>query len=330
MVDAADRRQAALLIDPERPVQPSPSPHSVHLRVREITEADHERVARLLARGFQRPVWYYSQALERLSRHPTPVGSSKYGFMMEADGVAVGAVLLIFSTIRSGGNTHTRCNVTSWYVEPAYKSYAAIFTSRALRHKDVTYINVSARPAARPIIKAQGFQTYSRGQYVAIPALHPGPTEGPVRICGIDTTPDVHFEMTDMELLSAHARYGCMSLWCMTTERAYPFVLLPRVFKRLLPGVQLIYCRDIEDLVRFAGPLGRFLAMRGKLVISINSNGPVAGLIGKYIEGKSPRFFKGPAPPRLGDIAYTQAAMFPWPWPTRANQSAAKASPANK
>jgi hypothetical protein len=80
--------------------------------------------------------------------------------------------------------------------------------------------------------------------------------------------------------------------------------------------VELIYYRDIEDLVRFAGPLGRFLVARGKLVIAIDANGPIAGLPGRYFEGKWPRFFKGPAPPRLGDISYTQAAMFPWPWPT--------------
>jgi hypothetical protein len=292
-----------------------PSP-GVILRVREIMEPDREGVARLLARGFQRPVWYYARALERLSRHPTPPGRSKYGFLMEADGVVVGAVLLIFSTLRSGGNTHTRCNVTSWYVEPKYKSYAAMFTSRALRHKDVTYINISARPAARPIIMAQGFETYSRGQHVAIPALHFRSSDGPVKICGIHTAPDARFETSDQELLSAHAEFGCMSLWCVTKERAYPFIFLPRVFKRMLPGVQLIYCRDIDDLVRFAGPLGRFLALRGKLVIAMDSNGPIARLPGLYIEGNSPRFFKGPAPPRLGDISYTQAAMFPWPWPT--------------
>jgi len=296
-----------------RPVTSASS--SGRLRVREITEADHEQVARLLAKGFQRPVWYYAQALSRLSQHATPSGLSKYGFMMEADGIPVGAVLLIFSTLRSGGITQTRCNVTSWYVEPAYKSYAAVFTSRALRHRDVTYINISARPAARPVIQAQGFRCYSRGQYVAIPALHAGPADGPVRICAIDTPPDVAFETADQRLLSAHAGFGCMSLWCMTKQRAYPFVLLPRLFKRLVPGVQLIYCRDMEDVVRFAGPLGRFLALRGKLVVSIDSNGPITGLVGRYIEGKSPRFFKGPAPPRLGDISYTQAAMFPWPWP---------------
>jgi hypothetical protein len=298
-----------------QPQPPMPC-YGIHLRVREIMEADHEGVARLLAKGFQRPVWYYARALERLSRHPTPPGRSKYGFLMEADGVPVGAVLLIFSALQSGENTQIRCNVTSWYVEPAYQSYAAVFTSRALRHKDVTYINVSARPAARPIIKAQGFQPYSHGQYVAIPALRVGRTDDPVRICWTDTSPDARFETADQELLSAHEEFGCMCLWCVTAQRAYPFIFLPRLFKRVLPGVQLIYCRDIEDLVRFAGPLGRFLAARGKLVIAIDSNGPLPGLPGRYIEGKSPRFFKGPVPPRLGDITYTQAAMFPWPWAT--------------
>jgi len=140
------------------------------LRGREITEADHERVARLLAKGFQRPVWYYAQALRRLSLHPTPAGLSKYGFVMEADGVAVGAALLTFSTVRSGENTQTRWNVTSWYVEPAYKSVAAVFTSRALRRKDVTYINISVRPAARPNINAEGVRPYSQGQYVVPPS----------------------------------------------------------------------------------------------------------------------------------------------------------------
>jgi hypothetical protein len=297
------------------PQAPAPSPSAaVSLRVREITADDHDAVARLLAKGFQRPVWYYAEALRRLSRHPTPPGRPKYGIMMEADGVVVGAVLLIFTAVQSGGQACTRCNVTSWYVEPEYKSYGALFTSRALRHKDVTYINISARPVARPIIQAQGFHCYSNGQHVAAAALHLRSPGGPVKICGVHTTPDAPFDESDQELLKAHAESGCLSLWCVTPERAYPFVFLPRLFKRVLPGAQLIYCRDVEDMVRFAGPLGRYLALRGRLVIAIDSNGPIPGLRGRYVEGKSPRFFKGPNPPRLGDISYTQGAMFPWPW----------------
>jgi hypothetical protein len=63
----------------------------------------------------------------------------------------------IFSAFGDAGSSHIRCNVTGWYVEPECNSYAALFALRAFQRKDGTYINISARPVARPIIKAQGF-----------------------------------------------------------------------------------------------------------------------------------------------------------------------------
>jgi len=41
-----------------------------------------------------------------------------------------------------------RCNVSRWYVEPEYRVYGTLLVRRALRHRDVTYINVSPAPAA--------------------------------------------------------------------------------------------------------------------------------------------------------------------------------------
>jgi hypothetical protein len=305
--------QSSVLSDTAPALTPPPSPAA--LRIRDITEADHPAVAGLLAKGFHRPAWYYTEAQKRLSSHPPPGGGlPKYGVLMEADGIVVGAILLIFSSLRSGANAYIRCNTTSWYVETPYRSYASTLSSRALRHKNVTYLNISARPGARPLLAAQGYQCYSQGQYFSFPALLMRSPDARVKICGISTSPDVPFDADDLQLLRNHAAYGCMSVWCVTPERAYPFVFLPRRFKRVLPGVQLIYCRDIEDIVRFAAPLGRFLVARGMVVVSVDANGPIAGLPGRYFEGKSPRFFKGPQPPRLGDLAYTQSAMFPWPW----------------
>ena len=43
--------------------------------------------------------------------------------------------------------------------------------SHALRHKEVTYLNVSAAPHTWPIIEAQGFSRYSEGIFVCLPAL---------------------------------------------------------------------------------------------------------------------------------------------------------------
>jgi hypothetical protein len=282
------------------------------VRVREIEARDLGNVAALLGRGFERPSAYYATALMRLNRHPTPVGCPKFGYLMEVDAKIVGAILLIFSTRDCEGSDQLWCNVTSWYVEPAFKSYAALFASRAFRRKDATYVNISARPIARPIIKAQGFSAYSQGQFVALPALHLS-CATPAKVTSFDDPLQVSCERREHDVLAAHAELGCMSVWCSTADRAYPFVFLPRLFKRCLPGVQLIYCRDVEDIVRFARPLGRFLAARGLFLLSMDANGAIPEMIGVYLNGKSPRFFKGSKPPRLGDLAYTQAAMFPWP-----------------
>jgi hypothetical protein len=42
----------------------------------------------------------------------------------------------------------------------------------------------------------------------------------------------------------------------------------------------------------------------------IDSNGPISGLVGKYLKNYMPKYFKGPVAPHLGDLAYTEVAMF--------------------
>jgi hypothetical protein len=87
-------------------------------------------------------------------------------------------------------------------------------------------------------------------------------------------------------------------------------VFRPRIFKGAVPCAQLIYCHSIDDFARFAGPIGRWLALRGRPLVIVDANGPVPGLLGKYFEGVMPKYFKGPSQPRLGDLAYTETAIF--------------------
>ncbi len=111
---------------------------------------------------------------------------------------------------------------------------------------------------------------------------------------------------SEQDILQRHAEHGCISLWCETAGRAYPFVFRPRLVKRAIPCAQLIYCRDVADFVRFAGPIGRYLARRGKPFVIIDSNGAIPGLIGTFRPGSMAKYFKGPQRPRLGDLAYTE------------------------
>jgi hypothetical protein len=96
----------------------------------------------------------------------------------------------------------------------------------------------------------------------------------------------------------------------VTAERAYPFVFRPRMVKGIVACTQLVYCHDIESFVRFTRPLGRYLMLRGRPLVIIDANGPIPGLVGKYLDGRMPKYFKGPDQPRIGDLAYTEAAMF--------------------
>ena len=275
---------------------------------REIVESDIGPLAEFLGKGLGYPSEYYLQVFDRLTRHNTPDGFPKYGYVMTSGELIVGTILLIFTTINAGAASIVRCHVTSWYVQPEYRSYGTLFFSKALRWKEVTYLNISARPAALPFLKVQGFSKYSDGQFVAVPSLNFRRGGEGAKVIGAETIPTVHFEAFERDLLLDHAKYGCVSLWCMTSERAYPFVFRPRLFKGLIPGAQLMYCREVDDFARYAQPIGLYLASRGILVVRIDSNGPIPNLVGRYFAGMEPRHYRGTRP-RLGDLAYTQAAM---------------------
>ena len=181
--------------------------------------------------------------------------------------------------------------------------------SQALRHKQVTYLNVSAAPHTWPIVEAQGFSRYSDGIFICAPALNRMSGSGRSEVLDARRGSPAGVDPFEQELLRQHAEHGCISLWCVSGERAFPFVFRPRWVKGLVPCAQLIYCRDIADFARFAGPLGRYLARRGRAVVIVDANGAIPGLIGVFRRGSKPKYFKGPQRPRLGDLAYTEYAI---------------------
>jgi hypothetical protein len=284
------------------------------IRCRRIEEADADRVVALFTRGFgaRRTRLFWERVIARLATRAAAADAPGYGYLLESEGAAVGAILQIFSTLRAGADQKatTRCNVSSWYVDPAFRSYAPLLVSQALKLKGVTYLNISSIPHTRPIVEAQGYLRFSNGVFLALPCLSRAPAGLQARVIAADAQPQAPFEAHERDLLRDHADYGCMSLWCETPERAYPFVFRERRIKGLISCAQLIYCRDVADFVRFARPLGRYLAWRGRPLVILDANGPVPDLIGKYFDQTMPKYFKGPAPPRLGDLAYTETAMF--------------------
>src|SRR5262245_47858742 len=107
-----------------------PSVIRAGVRSRQITESDFAGVVDLLTQGFPvRSRRYWQSALEALGSHATPAGLPKYGYLLEHDGSPVGVVLLICSSIAEGGVVTLRCNVSSWYVQPKFRSHASLLIS---------------------------------------------------------------------------------------------------------------------------------------------------------------------------------------------------------
>ena len=230
----------------------------------------------LLTRGFAvRSRHHWQRALMTLKLHPTPGGFPKFGYLLESGGTPVGVILLIFSNIPAANGCRTRCNISSWYVEPEFRAYASMLISQAIKYKDVTYVNISPAKHTRRIIEAQGFSRYSNGQFVCVPALNMTCADSDARVTVVDVPPTVQFGSSEHDLLSIHKAHGCLSLWCETPTGVHPFVFMPRLIKGAVACAQLIYCRDIHEFVRFARPVGRYLTARGRPFVIIDSNGPI-------------------------------------------------------
>jgi hypothetical protein len=287
---------------------------AVKPRCREIIESDLEAVQDLLTRGFvRRKREYWTRGLHYQSTRSLPPGFPRYGYLLEYQGLAVGCLLLIYSTKVIDGESSIFCNVSSWYVNPSFRNYAALLASMAQKRQDVTYFNLTPRVSTWPIIEAQGFIPYCRGLYVSAPFLSAGGRGMRVEAFTLDKQFIEGLTDTENEMLKRHAKYGCLTLVCHTSDGPLPFIFLP-LPKRWdlipMPGMHLGYCRSIADYVKCAGAIGRYLLLRGKPIIIVDANDAVAGVSGVYSEARGRKYCKGPHRPRLGDLTDTELVIY--------------------
>ena len=281
---------------------------------REIQESDVEAIADLLTGGFvYRSREYWMLGLRRQGARSLPPDAPRYGYLLEHDGKPVGCLLLIYSTKTIDGVPTVCCNVSSWYVDPEFRNYAALFASMTQKRKDVTYFNLTPALSTWPILEAQGFKAYCRGLYFSFPLLARGVRGMRIEAVTPETTSIAGLPDDDLALLRRHAGYNCLSLVCITADEVTPFIFFPLRKRRgiiPLPALQLCFCREIADYVRCAGVLGRYLLWRGRPIVILDANGPISGLAGVYTEARGRKYFKGPRPPRLGDLADTELAIY--------------------
>lgn len=288
-------------------------PRPPRIRYRQIAEPDIPAIVSLLARRFpRRTKSYWMRGFERLIARNPVEGYPRFGYLLENGANPVGALLLIFTTVTIRGVSAVRCNLSSWCVEPEYSGYSSLLIAAALKHKNVTYINIS--PAAHTLrtIVAQGFRCYSKGQYLALPAFCGGRRPGTARRFDANADYGVGLAKEEHRLLTEHAAYGCIVLTVTDGAEVHPFAFVPRkvgLGALGVPSVHLCYCRDVDAFCEFAGPIGRYLLARGRPLALVDANNAL-GLPGRFFPGRAAKYFNGPQPPHLGDLAYTEIALF--------------------
>jgi len=286
----------------------SPAP-GAKLKVREIRESDLDVVARLLNRGFDfRSIDYWLRGLQRHANRPRPANYPAFGYCLDSGGLLVGVILLLFSEVQVDAETIVRCNVSSWFVEAAFRAFAPLMVKAAIKDKNVTYFNITPAPHTWSTVEAQGFSLYCKGQVYGALMLSPPARGAKVELFSAENAAG----LTDYEadLLRQHDDFGCLSLVVRNGSDAYPFVFQKHYVNGFVPVHRLLYCRQIDDVRRFAGNVGRFLVRRGGLLVRFDANGPVSGIVGWYSEKRGRKYAKGPHRPRLGDLAFTEAALF--------------------
>jgi hypothetical protein len=285
----------------------APPAPAAKLSCRQIRPADLPAVTDLLHEGFpKRSRDYWEAGLRLLAARSPPEGCAQFGHLLEVGGRPAGVLLMIFSASPDGAGPALRGNVSSWYVTPEARAYAGLLVLRALRPPDACFVNVSPAPGTLPIIAAQGFTRFCGGVFAALPALAgrgPGTVRPWATARGIPEA--------DQRLLRDHDGFGCLGLWCETPDGGLPFVVRRRRIKPGgIPCAQLIYCRSLEALERHAGALGRFLALRGMPLLLVPSDRPLNGVVGRLFPDRLPMYARGAVPPRIGDLSYTEAALF--------------------
>ena len=277
-------------------------------QIRQIEEDDLADVITLLSEGFpRRTPSYWLTGLQRLGNRERPPGTEKYGYVLVVDNLSRGVILTIPSLHQDGAEQRLFINISSWYVQRGFRGPPAKeLYRRACDHAGITYTNLS--PAAHTVetIRSCGFQQWTSGQLVAVGKKWHGSLFQKARILSTTKFRSVDICPSEAKLIADHESFGCLTFLLDTPYQLSSFIFVRRRIRGLIPCAQLIYCRNLIDLVEYGLTISRWLAIRGFPLMLIDACAPIEGLAGHHFLGKGCKYFKGPRPPLGIDHTYSE------------------------
>jgi hypothetical protein len=276
------------------------------MAIREITDDDLEAVRQLLVEGFPlRSEDYWTKGLANVRSLPRVEGFPRYGYVVDADSAPQGLLL----TITSDRGVHgARTHFSSWYVREGYRQFALLLFRRALKLENTTFINPSPSERVVPILKTFGFEPYTAGTLMLDlrTAMRGRASHGAVQRLGLGNLADL--SERECQIADDHLRMGCEVLRLETDVRAGLLIHRRKWIKHLLPCSQVILA-DPGLIIELAGSVMRALARRGSLLALCDVDQTAKPASGRVFP-RGIRYFKGPAPPAVGDLSYSELAVF--------------------
>lgn len=172
------------------------------------------------------------------------------GFQLRVDGKLVGALGAIYSVQTVNGKPERFCNMTSWYVDPAYRRYSLALLSRLTSQAGYHITNFTALPEVAKILAVVGFQVLP-GRVIAVANL-PLPSVMWRRWQLHTRQPDIERILTDHRRTVARDHATCPGIHQLVVgspRRGYCHVLYRHGVCRSLPSAVI---HDISDEPLFA------------------------------------------------------------------------------
>jgi len=273
-----------------------------------IQAGDMPSVRRVLAQGFPHqdaPFW--EQGFLRWNQMSgRSDAAAPEGFLLKAAGADVG-VLLAFSSDRPriGGGVQTITNVSSWYVDAAYRWKAPMMLRSALSDESHVYTDLTPSPEVDRINMALGFQPWSDGMLIAAAAPWAAMrSREPVEIKGFGAAGAELSSPEDRLMLEKHGAIGCLAALIRTPGGTSP-LLFRRIRRKGVLFAQLIYAQSRRMVIACLPAVMRFLLARGIVLLTIDVTRDLCPPGAIFRPGRR-RFFKGALDPDRLDYAYSE------------------------
>jgi acetoacetyl-CoA synthetase len=207
-------------------------------QIRAAERRDEEQICHLLDEGFGRGIPW-----KRIFDHPWQPEAIPRGFVLTVADEIVGFIGLICAPRDLNGKSGLVCNLSSWYVRPAYRGWSNALMAAATQF-DVTFTSLTPGKASRRILEAMGFSVLDGAKLFLPPAMHAKTLREPRP--SLIFNPIMMRQMlsgAQQRILDDHAHYDCLPMLLVEgDESAFIMIRYRRKYRRLLPYSEVIYC----------------------------------------------------------------------------------------